>query len=103
MILADPREDARHRRAHALAEQAAVLAHVGDLWAVLWPTPRVPAPSAPAPAGQHGGCDPRARYQAADAEQQHLLAKASLLLVQPGDRERILGVEPLEFAIGGAE
>ena len=31
MISADPREDARHRRAHALAEQAAVLAHVGDL------------------------------------------------------------------------
>ena len=73
------------------------------VWAVPWPTPRVPAPSALAPAGQHGGCDPRARYQAADAEQQHLLAKASLFLVQPGDRERILSVEPLEFAIGGAE
>jgi hypothetical protein len=31
MIPADPREDARHRRADALARQADALAHVGDL------------------------------------------------------------------------
>ncbi len=31
MTAADPREDARHRRADALARQADALAHVGDL------------------------------------------------------------------------
>jgi len=32
-------------------------------------------------AGQHRSCDPRARHQTADAEQQKPLAEASLLLV----------------------